>query len=117
MPFVATWHKVNSSHYIRPPKVQATICMEIRPRVGSWNPFLAAVPLSEEGYLLELRVGPKGRIPTSFSVMHGSGKTDEYFIRNMSNEVTPSTSAYVMLKEKPTELIVGEESLQYSINV
>lgn len=105
--FISIWHRVDGKD--RREK-DAMLCLEIRPRAGSWAPFVAAVPLAEKSKLLGIRPGPKGAIPQAFSMVgYGTGETADVSYWGMSNEISPAISAFIMFREKPSKLLVGQE--------
>ena len=89
---------------------KGVVCVEIRPRVGAWRPFVAGVPKLENEKLVEVIPGARGSIPTGYMVSSFSGESEngQLFIRGMDNEVSPTTSAYIFLNDLPSALFVGE---------
>lgn len=85
--------------------------IEMRPRAGTWSPFIAAIPGDErESVSPRLRHGPAGHIPRT-SVLHGSGESmsddEKVWMINASNQATPTQSYYILCKKLPSTLIFG----------
>ena len=112
-PYTIEWHKV-------PEKITkangATICLEVRPRVGTWTNFHVAVLKSEKDKVLNILHGARGRFPTESMVISGSTENETHFFRTIKNEVSPTQSAYINFKEKPSEILFGDHpSLIYTL--
>lgn len=101
-------------HKIYPPKaVGGEYTVEVRPRAGSWAPFVAAVPIDEKD-LTEIRLGygPAGRIPSVGMLFtpvpdHGTSHDGKFWLKFANNEATPTMSYYVHCKQLPSTLYVG----------
>ena len=91
-----------------------TNVIEVRPRAGTWAPFLAAIPSAErQSVNHQIAFGPANR-PTMTTVlfnhieaMSGDG---QWWIRSASNEATPTSSYYVWCRRLPSKLIFGVDS-------
>lgn len=87
------------------------VVIEVRPRAGTWSPFLAAVPLSEKEALNpSIYHGPRGRIPSNSVLFHsGSGpsKDGQWWIMFAQNEATPTQSYFVFCDRPPARLVFG----------
>ena len=52
--------------------------IEVRPRAGTWAPFIAAIPIAERTKVIpDLRLGPEGQVP-DVSVVNWSSEGAEY---------------------------------------
>jgi hypothetical protein len=62
-----------------PGRIKPQFVIEVRPRAGTWSPFVAAIPISEiEKVKPRILQGPKGRIPQAgMLVGGGSGTSDD----------------------------------------
>ena len=99
-PYALTVHK-NGEEYT----------IEVRPRAGTWSPFLAAIPIHEkEAVSPKLRHGSTNRIPTSGILMNcgeGTSNDGKLWITFAGNEATPTQSYYIFCKKLPSLLIFG----------
>lgn len=83
--------------------------IEVRPRAGTWAPFVAAVPKAEkEAVRMRIMIGPRGR-PTGGGVlmMTRTGENDEWHFSAAGNEATPTMSYYVWCATLPSRLAFG----------
>ena len=87
------------------------ICIEVRPRAGTWAPFFAAVLASENDAVNPtIMIGPRGRPTLSGGLtMTGSCLSDNgrYWIMFAGNEATPTMSYYVGCNTMPSQLVFG----------
>jgi hypothetical protein len=100
--------------------------IEVRPRGGTWVPFLAAIPVDEKNRVSpRLHHGPAKRNPleegilctnlsNSRSVPSDDGR---WWIESAGNEATPTQSYYILCKELPSLLTFGVDggSPQYQV--
>ena len=90
--------------------------LEVRPRAGTWAPFLAAVPF-DENVRVKMRVihGPAGRVPGGgalFNIREGtlSTETEKFAVIVVGMEATPTMSFYIRCEAPPSKIIFGVES-------
>lgn len=99
---------------IYPPGEKSKIfIIEVRPRVGVWAPFVAAVPTSEQEIFLSMATSARGVIPmASITFGESSGISDDkqYFFRSANNEATPTQSYFLDFARLPSILIFGSRS-------
>ena len=99
-PYALTVHKSGEEHVI-----------EVRPRAGTWSPFLAAIPIHDrEDVSPRLSYGPAKHIPTSTVLMsygQGTSSDGKLWITFAGNEATPTQSYYIRCKQLPSLLIFG----------
>jgi TIR domain-containing protein len=86
--------------------------IEVRPRAGTWSPFVAAIPNDEQERVgLEIRRGAAGSITTIGSTLRDlwEGVTDDgqWYFTHAGDEATPTQSYYIFCKEIPTKLVFG----------
>jgi hypothetical protein len=87
--------------------------VEVRPRAGTWCPFLAKVPLAErESVRPSISVGAPGvaqEVAILFGPAEGSHSDDkgDWWYVLAQNEVSPTQSGYVHLRAIPSKLSVG----------
>lgn len=97
--------------------------IEMRPRAGSWSPFIVAVPALEESAVhSQIAHGPRYRIPTAFMLMgHSTGITPDgaWAFHCATNEATPTQSYFLLCDKLPSKLHFGVngEQPQYGISV
>jgi hypothetical protein len=100
-----------SIHVYSPGAEGVPYTIEVRPRAGSWSPFFAAIPLSEnDSVKLSIMHGPKGRpVNSGMLFMTGSGPSNDGQMWGMfaQNEATPTQSYYVNCQQLPSKLIFG----------
>jgi len=108
-PYVITVHKLNRSDEIK-------LAIEVRPRAGTWSPFLAAVPIDEKNRTLpntlpKLYHGPANRtdfgVGILFGVREGVSSNGKLWMISADNEATPTQSYYIICKELPSFLLFG----------
>lgn len=83
--------------------------IEVRPRAGTWAPFIAAIPVAEKDAVqLSLLHGPAGRVPLA-GVLFNSGQETQADVQLVfaSNEATPTMSYYIFCKSLPSRLLFG----------
>lgn len=85
--------------------------IELRPRAGTWAPFICAVPLREKNTLQpSILIGPKGNVPMGgMLTMAGVGESDdkEWWYMFAGNEATPTMSYFLFCNELPSQIIFG----------
>ena len=85
--------------------------IELRPRAGTWAPFICAVPLIEKDKLKpSILTGPKGNVPMGgMLTMTGEGESDDkkWWFMFAGNEATPTTSYFLFCDEIPTQIVFG----------
>jgi len=104
-PYALTIHELGDERY----------AIEVRPRGGTWAPFIAGIPMSDKVRVSpRLHHGAAKRPPTGgiiTTVLFGSGgqvSTDgKWWLLFAANEATPTQSYYVICKNLPSQLIFG----------
>lgn len=87
--------------------------IEVRPRAGTWVPFVAAVPLAEKDELdPSIHHGPKGGaviasvmsvpLPGEFESSDG-----QWWVMRANNQATPTMSYYIQCNKLPSEVLFG----------
>jgi TIR domain len=96
------------------------IAIEVRPRAGTWAPFIAAVPTAEVSAVNpRLMHGPAG-CPTTVGALfsYGTGTHAEWSYQMASNEATPTMSYYVTCAVRPSKLHFGvNNGMQYTVDI
>lgn len=86
--------------------------IEVRPRAGSWSPFVAAIPMSERDRVkMGTMHGPRGRPPMMGALMgvrEGASDDGKWWIRESMNEATPTQSYFIRCAAVPSHLAFGE---------
>lgn len=80
--------------------------VEVRPRAGTWAPFIAAIPVAEKGAVkLSLLHGPSGRVPMG-GVLFSSGEETQaqWHLAFAANEATPTMSYFIFCAALPSQL-------------
>jgi hypothetical protein len=87
------------------------VVIEVRPRAGSWSPFVAAIPKSEKTLVdLSLLHGATGRVPTGGMLsMLREGENADWAFCSATNEATPTMSYYIFCNQLPTKLLFGRD--------
>jgi hypothetical protein len=97
----------------------AQYVIEVRPRAGTWSPFLAAIHLGEKDVVKpSIQCGPRDRIPGGgILVMHKEGESKDrlWWVLSAQNEATPTQSYFVFCQQLPSVLVFGVDGgpLQY----
>lgn len=85
--------------------------IEVRPRAGTWSPFIAAVPAGENTRVkMSIMHGPSGHIPGAGMLMStGAGNTPDgqWAFAFAANEATPTQSYFIFCDELPSKLLFG----------
>jgi hypothetical protein len=99
-PFTIDIHK-NGSRYT----------IEVRPRAGTWSPFIAAIPINEKDRVSpNILHGPRGKIPQGGALFNtGTGTSDDgvWHFLFAQNEATPTQSYFIGCNELPSKLVFG----------
>ena len=87
------------------------ITIEVRPRAGTWNPFLAAIPADEQDKVgMSAFVGPRGKPGGSSVVINPQeGINQGWFVRTANYEATPTMSGFIYCSAMPSKIAFGEE--------
>jgi hypothetical protein len=110
-PFTIDIHK-NESRYT----------IEVRPRAGTWSPFIAAIPITEKDRVNpNMLHGPRGKIPqvgVLFNTGTGTSNDGIWYFLFAQNEATPTQSYFINCNELPTKLVFGvmNGQPQYTVN-
>jgi hypothetical protein len=92
--------------------------IEVRPRAGSWSPFIAAIPISEKDRArLHIMYGAPGRVPAGGALFgYREGTNGDWAFCFAQNEATPTMSYYLSCLELPSKLLFGTDGgVQYTI--
>ena len=96
--------------------------VEVRPRAGTWSPFVAAIPAGERDRVnLHIQHGPRGVVPHGGVLFNsGTGSSDDgnWFFAFAQNEATPTQSYFIFCNELPSKLVFGvmNGQPQYLVN-
>jgi hypothetical protein len=103
-PYSLTVHKIAETE-------QDKFAIEVRPRGGTWSPFIAAIPFKEkESVSPSLAHGPAKLVPkVTMLSNYGEDQSNdgEFWIMYADNEATPTQSYYIVCKKLPSLLIFG----------
>ncbi len=85
--------------------------VEIRPRAGTWSPFIVMIPISELSSVKPSLIhGASGSLPAgSIITLSGEGTTKDsqwHFIKS-GNQATPTQSFYLFCGELPSRIAFG----------
>lgn len=95
--------------------------IEVRPRAGTWAPFIAAVPLEEgDKVKLSLGYGPRGGPPwvstmlgttmaTANIRIGGDSRSSDWVVHTALNEATPTMSYYLGCATLPSVILFGQK--------
>jgi hypothetical protein len=108
-PYDLTIHSLSDERY----------AIEVRPRAGTWAPFIAGIPINEKDSVSpRLHHGAFKRPPIgSFTTIlyasrTGTSADNKFWIMSAANEATPTQSYYIICNELPSLLIFGVEGGQ-----
>ena len=106
-PRVAPYHL--TVHQQSPPSSGYVI--EVRPRAGSWSPFVAAVPLLEKDRVKPHIMHGAPGCPPTLTMLFGTGEgtNTEWAFCFAQNEATPTMSYYISCSELPSKLLFGAD--------
>ena len=97
--------------------------IEVRPRAGTWSPFVAAIPAAEaELVKIVISHGPAGRIPNNiilFNTASGITSDGQWAFETAQNEATPTQSYFIYCEKLPSRLLFGVDggSPQYIVEL
>lgn len=104
-PYDLTIHKLDK------PINEKSLAIELRPRAGTWAPFIVGIPIDEkESASPHLLHGPAKRVATTCIIYGGGGKISidgKFWLLTANNEATPTQSYYLICKRLPSLLIFG----------
>lgn len=92
--------------------------IEVRPRAGTWAPFIAAIPVSEKDAVqLSIQHGPAGRVPMGGVLFNTGQETQaEWHMAYASNEASPTMSYYIFCRTPPSKLLFGvDRGVQFTL--
>jgi len=109
-PYDLIIHKLNNEQH----------AIEVRPRAGTWVPFVVGIPINEKDrvspYLHHgaAKRPPVGTFATFLQGLTGERPSDDgrLWLLFAANEATPTQSYYVLCKELPSLLIFGVDGGQ-----
>jgi hypothetical protein len=88
--------------------------IEMRPRAGTWSPFIVCIPKKEKDTVSpHLHYGAANRPPTGIVLtslsgyMEGTLNDGNLWFTTTANEATPTQSYYLMCKKLPSLLVFG----------
>jgi hypothetical protein len=85
--------------------------IEVRPRAGTWSPFVAEVPNNEKDRVNpHILHGPRGVIPQGgalFNTGNGTSNDGNWHFVFAQNEATPTQSYFIFCNELPSKLVFG----------
>lgn len=102
------YYKVHN-HYLNGKNLYV---IEVRPRAGSWSPFIAAIPIEEKNDTNPyIQHGPSGIIQDG-GVLHNYGFSNSHdgkmWLMYASDEATITQSYYIFCQKLPSMIIFGE---------
>lgn len=85
--------------------------IEVRPRAGTWSPFIVGIPIGEKDRVSPfVSYGPKNHINVNralFNTGEAVSFDGGFWSIYADNEATPTQSYYIFCKELPSVLIFG----------
>lgn len=95
--------------------------IELRPRIGTWQPFNVMFPEAEEDRVKPLLMYGVKDAPTLRSMLHlpyrGIDTTGEFCMLGADNPATPTTSYYLWCAELPSMIAFGIGPKFYSLTL
>lgn len=95
------------------PSEGAGYAIEVRPRAGTWSPFVAEIPSAEAlRSPISLMHGPAGRLPRATMLVgaaEGTSADGAWSFVAAANEATPTQSYYIYCSSLPSKLKFGPE--------
>lgn len=87
------------------------LSFEVRPRAGTWCPFVAGIPVAEESAVsLSVSYGPAGAPPRASMLFQTIGlnpRDNEWTYQYANNEASPTISYFINCKSPPSKLLFG----------
>lgn len=111
-PYALTVHRDFKTPYV----------LEVRPRIGTWSPFIAGVPLAEKEKLNpRFSHGPRGREPQGvvlFMVREAESGDGEWWLMGARNPATAADSYFIYCDELPSSMVFGVDGgePQYTVS-
>lgn len=105
------------------PTPERNFAIELRPRGGSWSPFIAVIPIAEkEDVKPSILPGPANTPPKAGMLSFPSKGPSEdglWWTLSANNEATPTQSYYLFCDTPPSRVIFGQanSSPQYEIRI
>jgi hypothetical protein len=96
--------------------------IELRPRAGTWSPFMVGVPASEKAAVNpKLVYGARGHQPgMTMLIGTGSGPSNDgnWWVIVAQNEATPTQSYYLLCDSLPSKIVFGvREGKRYVVDL
>jgi hypothetical protein len=118
----ATRAAIEPFHLAKHARPDGGFDIEVRPRAGSWAPFMAAIPQAEQARVkMSLSRAGAGGLTRRGGVMMGVnwGTSDDgrWFWWESQEEATPTMSFYIHCQELPSELWFGVNNTPRSYRV
>ena len=101
-PYILRIHYFETRHGPR-------IALELRPRLGAWSPFIAAIPADErENVQPSLYHGPAGTVARDSMLRRPARhEVSGWFGMAADNEATPTQSYYLHCNQLPSRVLFG----------
>jgi hypothetical protein len=88
--------------------------IEVRPRAGTWSPFIVAIPVIDgRDLIVEIACGPSGQPPMGdFQIGPFEGISDDgqWFYMGAQNQATPIQSYFIFCRRRPSKLLFGSRN-------
>lgn len=101
------YYKYHSNH-----NYKDNFVIEVRPKQGSWYPFVVGIPISEKEKVgLNLIYGPANKPPRFHQTHTIKTKSDDknYHVIVSEQQADINHSFYILFKEKPSVLVFGPQ--------
>ena len=90
---------------------KGTAVIEINPNVGTWSPFIVAIPADEMKLINpSIMYGPAKTVPAP-GVIEGSrsnlSRDSKWWLLSAADKATPTQSYYIFCKKLPSTIIFG----------
>jgi hypothetical protein len=92
------------------------IAIEVRPRAGSWSPFLAGIPIHEKDIVShQIRQAPSGKLPGPGPYIRNGyasslSSDGQWWIESEQRECTPTQSFFIYCNQLPSKLAFGVDN-------
>jgi len=105
----------------RNPTPDRNFAIELRPRAGTWSPFMVAIPIEENDIVKpSILPGPVGMPPNVGRLdmpKRGPSQDNEWWTISAHNEATPTRSYFFFCNKLPSRLIFGQADRAPQYNV
>jgi hypothetical protein len=108
-----------SIHIHEKPLPDRNFAIEVRPRAGTWSPFIVGVPMMEKDTIRPSILHGPANVPPTGGVLYMTteGPSQGYWVQTAHNEATPTQSYFLFCDVLPSRIIFGVDGRQPQFDV